>query len=362
MKKQPSPEPTRSPRRKRAPRFVDIAAEAGVSEATVDRVLNERGSVSAAARERVVAAATRLGVARLLPDVRHGLMHVDILMPLNHTPFYRRLDLALQRAIDSVERRIVVHRLHVGEQRDEDYARAILLPPYPRAGLIIAAPSSPRTIAALQVVAARGEPVVTMVSDVPEVASRIYVGVDNYGAGRTAGHVLGRRIGGKGNVLVLPALRSYRAHTERAQGCCDELAEFFPDCRVIMPDADTVDDPSACYRIVQRAIRKQRIAAIYNTGDGAQGIEAALDEAGLTGRMAWAGHEIDDMHRRLLAERKMDMAIDQDPDGQAFSALQRLLSLAGQNTASVPSFRGEFMVFLPTHIRGSGYFARAHLL
>lgn len=202
----------------------------------------------------------------------------------------------------------------------------------------------------------RGEPVVTMVSDVPEVASRIYVGVDNYGAGRTAGHVLGRRIAGKGNVLLLPAMRSYRAHTERAQGCCDELAEFFPDCRVFVPDADTLDDASACYRIVQRALRKPKIAAIYNTGDGADGIAGALDEAGLTGRVAWAGHEIDDIHRGLLAERKMDVAIDQDPDGQAFSALQQLLTLAGRTTASAPTFRGEFLVFLPTHVRNAGYF------
>ena len=31
-------------RRKRAPRFIEIANEAGVSPSTVDRVLNERGS------------------------------------------------------------------------------------------------------------------------------------------------------------------------------------------------------------------------------------------------------------------------------------------------------------------------------
>ncbi|WP_241025600.1 LacI family DNA-binding transcriptional regulator, partial [Burkholderia sp. Ac-20384] len=42
--------------RKRTARFDEIAALAGVSTTTVDRVLNERGSVSAQARERVVAA------------------------------------------------------------------------------------------------------------------------------------------------------------------------------------------------------------------------------------------------------------------------------------------------------------------
>ena len=48
-------------RRKRSPRFVEIAAEAGVSPSTVDRVLNERGSASEKARRRVIAAAHKLG-------------------------------------------------------------------------------------------------------------------------------------------------------------------------------------------------------------------------------------------------------------------------------------------------------------
>jgi hypothetical protein len=72
------------PRRKKTARFVEIAA-AGVSVATVDRVLNERGSVSATARAKVVAAARELAVPRLLPDTRHGLIHIDILLPDNHS-------------------------------------------------------------------------------------------------------------------------------------------------------------------------------------------------------------------------------------------------------------------------------------
>ena len=52
----PSPAPA-APRRKRSARFVEIAAVAGVSETTVNRVLNERGSVSPETRARVIAAA-----------------------------------------------------------------------------------------------------------------------------------------------------------------------------------------------------------------------------------------------------------------------------------------------------------------
>ena len=93
------------PRRKRTARFIEIAEAAGVSLATVDRVLNERGSVSAATRACVVAAARQLAVPRILPDTRHGLIHVDVLLPQNSTPFFGRLNLALQRSMQMLDKR-----------------------------------------------------------------------------------------------------------------------------------------------------------------------------------------------------------------------------------------------------------------
>ena len=64
-------------RRKRSARFVEIAVEAGVSASTVDRVLNERGSASDKVRRKVIAAAQRLGVPRILPSTAHELIHID---------------------------------------------------------------------------------------------------------------------------------------------------------------------------------------------------------------------------------------------------------------------------------------------
>src|ERR1700722_4768731 len=67
-------------RRKRSARFVEIAVEAGVSASTVDRVLNERGSASDKARRKVIAAARRLGIPRILPSAAHELIHIDVLL------------------------------------------------------------------------------------------------------------------------------------------------------------------------------------------------------------------------------------------------------------------------------------------
>jgi LacI family transcriptional regulator len=152
-------------RRKRSPRFVEIAAEAGVSPSTVDRVLNERGSASEKARRRVIAAAQKLGVPRILPSAAHGLVHIDVLLPDNRTPFFTRLRSALARAGWILDKRVVVHRGIVHENDEASLIRAIAKPTYRRRGLIVAAPDTQGVRHAFRDVLDRGEAVVNGLND-----------------------------------------------------------------------------------------------------------------------------------------------------------------------------------------------------
>jgi hypothetical protein len=52
----------------RRPRFQDIAEEAGVGTATVERVLNGQANVLPQTAQRVIVAARRLGYDRTLPS------------------------------------------------------------------------------------------------------------------------------------------------------------------------------------------------------------------------------------------------------------------------------------------------------
>ena len=174
-------------RRKRSPRFTEIAAEAGLSPSTVDRVLNERGSASNKARQKVIAAAQKLGVPRILPSAAHELVHFDILLPDNRTPFFLRLRGALTSACSILDKQLVVHRLIVRESDEASLLKAITKPSYRRRGLIVAAPDTRGVRQALGEVLDRGEAVVTVVSNVADVQGIAYFGIDNYRAGRTAG-------------------------------------------------------------------------------------------------------------------------------------------------------------------------------
>jgi len=318
---------TQPPRRKKTSRFVEIAAQAGVSVATVDRVLNERGSVSAQARAKVVAAARELAVPRLLPDTRHGLIHIDILLPDNHSPFFRRLRQALQQALLLLDRRVVVHQHTLGEKDEAGMLRALRPRPYLRQGLIVAAPETPAVQRALQVALQRGEQVALVVSNVAGLAQAHYVGIDNHAAGRSAGLLLGRLCRQPGRVLLLSSRPDYRGHLERASGCAEVLAQGFPHLRCDQVATATHDDADRCYAAVSHAFKQgQPIAGIYNSGAGSPGIEAALRRYAIHDKVCWVTHELSDDHRQYLQQGLLDVVIDQDPDGQAIKALQHVLT------------------------------------
>ncbi len=341
--------------RKRTARFVEIAELAGVSTATVDRVLNERGSVAARTRERVVAAARQLALPRQLPQTQHGLIHIDVLLPQSELPFFSRLREALHRATQMLDKRIVVHRLPIAGADEARLPQTIDAPRYRRAALIVTANDTPAMRAALAAAIARGETVVTMVTDIGGIERHHYAGIDNLRSGRTAAYFIARLARRPGRVLLLPARLDYRAHVERIEGCRLELAAHAPQLSCETEMTETRDDDDRCYRAVTAALRRGGLAGIYNTGYGAKGIEAALRNAGCAGEVVWVGHEMLDEHRQCIERGIMDLAIDQDPDGQVLSALQHVLHACGVIDEIPQGEPVEFRLFCSANVRQAPY-------
>jgi LacI family transcriptional regulator len=314
-------------RRKRA-RFAEIAAEAGVSESTVDRVLNERGRVSYEARDRVIVAAMRLGVRRVLPEMWHGLRHIDVIMPINSTPMFQRMDYALRRSIQMLDRHIVVHRLTLRREDDVAYAKAISSPPYRRSGLIVVGDSSQRTSDAINEALGRGERVVSMVTELP---NSLYVGVDNCVAGRTAAHMIGKLTRGKGRVLLLRGPYGAPDHEQRVIGFVRELKQAHPSLELEIAPQDTKDDADICFRLVEASLNHGPLDAIYNTGCGNLGIREALGRRNLLGKLVWVAHEMHQTNAELLRQDHINLVIDQNPDAQVLYALQGVLSDDGSS-------------------------------
>ena len=333
-------------RKKKTARFAEIAALAGVSVATVDRVLNERDTSSVKAREKVVQAARQLGIPRVLPETQHGLIHIDIVLPDNPSPFFKRLNKAMKRGVAMLDKRLVVHHVTTPEEDEAALIRAIGPRRYPRKALIVSAPDTPGVRQALQAARVRGEHVCMVVTRVNGVSNANYVGIDNRSAGRTAGYLLGRLCQQEGHVLILSSRIDYSGHIERSEGCREVLTEQFPHLRFDVDATETHDDPDKCYLVVQHALRaEQGIVGLYNTGAGSPGIQAALQRHAVE-KVCWVTHEISDDHRQYLQLGTLDVVIDQDPDTQAIRALQNVLAALGM-TPSVSHLdkTGEFRLY-----------------
>jgi LacI family transcriptional regulator len=346
-------------RRKRSPRFVEIAAAAGVSVATVDRVLNQRGSVSEAARAGVIAAARRLGVPRILPSPSHALVHFDVLLPDSPTPFFRRLRSAFADSGSFFDKRFVVHRRIIREDREDLLVQAIAAPDYPRRGLAVAAPDTPAVRAALGLALGRGEAIAAVVSPVAGAGELAYVGIDNYRAGRTAGLILGRFARKPGRVMFLSGHNDWNAHLARTAGCREALDGAFPLLRCDPAQMETQDDEARCYEAVADALRTTGLAGLYNSGAGSDGIVRALERFDPGREVVWVTHELSDDHRQYLRSGVLDMVIDQDPDMQAISALRYLVQMVEASHVR-PSSEGwscEFRLYFAENLSEGIYFA-----
>lgn len=295
-------------------------------------------------RRKVLEAARDLGIRRLLPELGHALLHVDILLPRNETPFYRQLAAAFRNATAMLDRRVIVHRRTLMEGDVAAMAAAIRAPQHLRAGMIFAAPDAPAIRDAVQVAVGRGESCVSVVTDLPDLPGLTYCGLDNRRAGRVAGHLMGRMSHRAGRVVVLSTVALYHAHRERFEGFAEAVTAF-PGLDVDLIEAEANDDPERCYRAMRRVLAEtdRPVLGIYNTGAGSEGIHRALLPLGAA-RPIWIGHEMSEDHIGYLQSDKMDIAIDQDPNGQAIAALQNVLRAAGVMETSAVPVRAELRV------------------
>src|SRR5437764_5603589 len=315
--------------------ITDIARQAGVSTATVDRVLNERPGVRARTRERVLSAARTVGyLGEDEPSaIPADVVPLDFILQGGPNTFMGLLASHLKSTAAARAPEVVV-RVHMVDGFSPEALAGTLhaLAPESR-GVGLIALDHPLVREAIREVAAKGLAVLTRVSDIANVPSVGYVGIDNRAAGRLAGHLLGRFMPrGPGEVALFAGSLSHRGHEEREMGFRHMLAEDYPELR-IAELREVRDDLLRSYR-ESRLLLEARpgLGGIYNIGAGNRGIARALEETGRARQVVFIGHELTEHTRRFLLAGTMDAVIDQNPRALAREAVDRLLRAARGDT------------------------------
>ncbi|MGO4872398.1 MAG: LacI family DNA-binding transcriptional regulator [Roseiarcus sp.] len=311
----------------------EIAREAGVSLATVDRVVHGRGGVRADTSRRVREAIERHDFRPFAAasDVARGrASKFAFVMPQGSNIF-------MQMILDQVgemsgwlsARRTAVETIITDVFNPAALAETLesLVGRYD--GVAVVALDHQSVRAAIDDLVASGIWVVTLVSDVPGSRRHHYVGIDNVAAGRTAATLIGRFVRPRsGKIALIAGSQSLRDHAERIFGFNQVLSLEYPRLNALNP-AEGGDQDDVSEAIMARLLADHPdLIGVYNVGAGTPGVAKAIADAGREGRLVFIAHDVTNFTRRCLLRGVIDAVIAQDPGHEARSAIRVLLSLA----------------------------------
>lgn len=300
------------------PTVHDIAREAGVSLATVDRVLNARPRVREQSVKLVQAAVEKLGYVRDVSAAnlaKRREYRFAFVIPDNKSQFVSTIrdglaDVGKAPGPD----RITVEAILAPTDDPNATARILLgLIVEKFHGVAIMCPETPQVRDAVTRLKQAGIAVVAMISDLPSSARDRFVGVDNVAAGRTAGALMGRFLDQKrGKVLVISGSLASRDSIERRYGFDSIMAERFPTLDVL-PTIESRNDSHRLIAIVRQVLTAHNdVIGIYALGSGNAAILDVLRATDTIRNATVIMHELTPVTRAALEAEEVDVVIMQN--------------------------------------------------
>lgn len=295
--------------------MADLAREAGVSIATVDRVLNGREAVSNDTQIQVAMAAARIGhpaAKRLtaqgndLPEMRFG-----VVLHKQGQDFYKAFAEELVRAVaiaQGVRGRLVLE--FSSSQAPGEMANSLRAMAGRCDVLAATAVNHPEVTAAVEDLAANGLAVFSLLSDFAQGARAGYLGLNNLKVGRTAGFMMSMAAKGPGSVAIFVGGHRWHGHELRETGFRAYLRECAPKLRVLEPLVNLETRQLTYETSLNLLSRQPNLRGIYVAGGGMEGAIAALREAGRPGEIAVVVSALTADSRAGLAEGLVTMVTD----------------------------------------------------
>ncbi|MBS1181342.1 MAG: transcriptional regulator, LacI family [Proteobacteria bacterium] len=312
------------------PTTKDLAIEAGVSLATVDRVLNDRPGVRQDTIAKVNQAIQKLGFIRnvVAANLARGKSYRFLfLLPRTGDAFLAGLIARIDEA-NQIFAAEMVHAdvMHIHESDPHQIAHALGSLDLDQVdGVAIMAPESPQVRDAKARLIEKGIDTVSFIAGQITSDHDDFVGIDNHAAGATAGRLMGRFLErSAGTILIIAETMLARDSLERRLGF-DEIINIDYPHLTVLPSLETYGDAERTARIIRNSFSSQHsIAGVYIVSSEARVPLEVVTEVFAKDKPVIIAHERTPFTEAALRSHQVDALITQDPGHLVRSAIRIL--------------------------------------
>ncbi|RJT41084.1 LacI family DNA-binding transcriptional regulator [Mesorhizobium waimense] len=296
------------------PTIRDLAEVAGVSVATVNRVLSGAEGVREPTREKVRAAAEQisfygLGAIQSRNAAVQPKFHFGALLLQPHRPFYKLLAQALSAAAASADADIELKIEHLEDLSPENTAARALALAETCQAICLTTAVHPTVMQAVETIQSSGVQVFALISQLAATGQVHYIGLDNWKVGRTAAWAFAKMCPAPGKLGILMGNHRYRNQEMNETGFRSYFREHAPEF-VLLEPLPTFESSAVAHEMTESLLSKHPdLAGLYVAGGGISGALAALRGSGRAGKLIVVGYELMDTTRGALLDGTLTLAI-----------------------------------------------------
>ncbi len=328
------------------PTIHDVARKAGVSTATVDRVLNGREKVREETARKVYEAAqlVRYHAAPLIGQRVHvdlPRLRLGLVLHKERQAFYQAFKVEAERAVARAAGvRASIMTTFAASQSPKDFITEMEAMAGRVDAIAATAVTHPEVTEAVMRLNAKGIPCFSLLNDFAQGVRQNYVGLNNLKIGRVAAYMLATAAHHAGKIAIFVGGYRWHGHELRETGVRSYFREYAPQFQVL----DTLINLETRQLTYEATLdllgRHPDLRGIYCAGGGMEGAIAAIREAREPGEVALVVNELTPESRAALISRHVTMVIA-TPLSKLCDDLIRLASEAvtdGMNTVQGQHF------------------------
>ncbi|WP_114347818.1 LacI family DNA-binding transcriptional regulator [Paracoccus lutimaris] len=333
------------------PTIIDLAKAAGVSTATVDRVLNGRQNVREETVRRVHDAAEAIGYHganiiryRLLadkPEFRLGL----VLQKPRHAFYQDVLRIFEAQARACMLRRVQITARFAETARPEELAE-ILLSFKGRVDAVAATGLDHHLVTqAVQTLRGGGMPVYALLSDFAQGVRESYFGTNNLKVGRIAGWFISKLARQPGKVGLFVGGPRFHGHELRETGFRSFFRDAAPDFRLLDTQIN-LETRQLTYEATSNLLaRHPDLVGLYVAGGGMEGAIQAVREAQAASRVVLIVNELTPESQSGLQDQTISVVLGTPVRQLAADLIALMIATSEKGMAETPGQR-----FFPSEV------------